>query len=141
LDGQGLAPALERYAAEWSRQNNIGYELRLIGERSLPLAIEQALFRIVQEALANVTRHSLAENVEITLLFNQDHLILTISDDGQGFDLESEPHGFGLRSMKQRVEGMGGQMTIDTAPGQGTTLTGDIPIPQSSGNGWEEAHG
>jgi signal transduction histidine kinase len=112
-----------------------------MGERSLPLAIEQALFRIVQEALANVARHSLAQNVEITLLFNLDHLILTISDDGQGFDLVSRSHGFGLRSMKQRAEALGGQMTIDTAPGRGTTLTANIPVPQHGAHGQEEAHG
>ena len=141
LDSQGLAPALEEYAAEWSRQNKIGSELRLKGERSLPLEIEQALFRIVQEALANVARHSLAGNVEIALLFNLDHLILTISDDGQGFDAKSQPVGFGLRSMKQRAESLGGQLTVDAAPGRGATLTCNVPIPESNGNGQEEAHG
>ncbi|MCP4357045.1 MAG: HAMP domain-containing protein [Chloroflexi bacterium] len=141
LDSQGLAPALEVYATRWSRQNNIGSELRLKGKRSLPLEIEQALFRIVQEALANVARHSLAGNVEITLLFNLDHLILTVSDDGQGFDPKSQPTGFGLRSMKQRAEALGGQFTIDAAPGHGATLTCNVPIPESNGNGREEAHG
>ena len=63
-----------------------------------PLEIEQALFRIVQEALANVARHSLAGNVEIALLFNLDYLILTVSDDGQGFDPKIQPTGFGLRN-------------------------------------------
>jgi len=141
LDSQGLAPALEVYAAEWSRQNKIGSELRLKGERTLPLEIEQALFRIIQEALANVARHSLAENVEITLLFNLDHLILTVSDDGKGFDLQSQPTGFGLRSMKQRAETLGGRLALDTAPGRGATLTCNIPIPEANGNGQEEANG
>ncbi len=135
LDSQGLATALDVYAAEWSRQNSIGYELRLKGERSLPLAIEQALFRVVQEALANVARHSLAGNVEIALLFNVEHLTLTVSDDGQGFDPQSQPAGFGLRSMKQRSEALGGRFTIDAAPGRGATVTCHVPIPESIGNG------
>lgn len=136
LDSQGLAPALDVYAAEWSRQNNIGYELRLKGERSLPLEIEQALFRIVQEALANVARHSQAGHVEIALLFHVAHLILTVSDDGRGFDPESQPAGFGLRSMKQRTDALRGQFTIDAAPGRGATLTCNVPIPESNGNGY-----
>jgi len=141
FNSQGLAPALEVYTAEWSRQNNIGSELRLKGERTLPLEIEQALFRIVQEALANVARHSLARNVEIALLFDLDHLILTVSDDGQGIDPNNQRAGFGLRSMKQRTEALGGQFTIDAAPGRGATLTCNVPIPESNGNGREETHG
>lgn len=141
LNSQGLAPALDVYAAEWSRQNNIGIEFWLKGERTLPPEIMQALFRIVQEALANVARHSLAGNVEIALIFNLDHLILTVSDDGQGFDPNSQPAGFGLRSMKQRAESLGGQLTIDAAPGRGATLTCNIPIPESNGDGREEAYG
>jgi signal transduction histidine kinase len=141
LDSQGLAPALEAYAAEWSRQNDIDSALRFKGERSLPLEIEQALFRIVQEALANVARHSLAGNVEIALLFNVDHLTLTVTDDGQGFDPNSRSTGFGLRSMKQRAESLGGQLTIDAAPGRGASFTCNVPIPESNENGREEAHG
>ena len=135
LNGQGLAPALNDYTIEWSRQNRIDAELRLKDERPLPIEIEQGLFRIVQEALANVARHSQAENVEISLRFNYDHLILTVSDDGQGFDPESSPTGFGLRSMEQRTESLGGQFTIDGLPGSGTTITCKIPIPESNGNG------
>jgi NarL family two-component system sensor histidine kinase LiaS len=141
LDGQDLAQAVERYAAQWSRQNEIVSELRLKGRRPLPLEIEQAMFRIIQEALANVARHSLADNVEIALLFNLDHLILEIVDDGQGFGPETQPDGFGLRSMQQRAESLGGQLTIDAAPGRGATLTCNIPIPESNGHIWEKAHG
>jgi signal transduction histidine kinase len=137
LDSQSLAPALDDYAIEWSRQNNIDSELRFKDERPLPIKIEQALFRIVQGALANVARHSLAGKVEIVLQFNLDHLILTLSDDGQGFDSKSTPTGFGLRSMKQRTESLGGQLTIDAVPGRGVTLTCKVPIPESNGNDQE----
>jgi len=141
LEGQGLAPAVEIYAAEWSRQNEISYQLRLKGERSLPLEIEQALFRMIQEALANVARHSRADSVEIGLIFNRDYLILTVSDNGLGFDPQSQPTGFGLRSMKQRAEALGGQLTIDAALERGATLTFTIPIPKPNGNSGENAHG
>ncbi|UCH60361.1 MAG: sensor histidine kinase, partial [Anaerolineales bacterium] len=137
LENQGLAPALDNYAIEWSRQNRIAAEVRLANERPLPIEIEQALFRIVQEGLANVARHSKAGNVEIDLRFNLDHLILTLSDDGQGFEPKSSPTGFGLRSMNQRAESLGGNFTIDAVPGRGTTLTCRIPIPESNRNGQE----
>lgn len=137
LDGQGLAQALDNYAIEWSRQNRIGAKFHQEDERPLPIEIEQALFRIVQEALSNVARHSMAGKVVIDLRFNLDHLILTLSDDGQSFEPESPPSGFGLRSMKQRTESLGGKFTIDAVPGGGTTLTCKIPIPQSNGNGQE----
>jgi len=137
LENQGLAPALDNYAVEWSRQNSIAAQVRLENARPLPVEIEQALFRIVQEALANVARHSQAENVEIDLRFDLDHLILTLSDDGQGFVPKSSPNGFGLRSMNQRAESLGGTFTIDAVPGRGTTLTCRIPIPESNRNGQE----
>lgn len=137
LESQGLAPALDNYAIEWSRHNRIAAEVRLSNQRSLPIEIEQALFRIVQEALANVARHSQAGNVEIDLRFNLDHLILTLSDDGQGFEPKSTPTGFGLRSMNQRAQALGGNLSVDALPGRGTTLTCRIPIPQSNSNSQE----
>jgi NarL family two-component system sensor histidine kinase LiaS len=137
LENQGLGPALDNYAVEWSRHNRITAEVRLANQRPVPVEIEQALFRIVQEALANVARHSQAGNVEIDLRFNQDHLILTLTDDGQGFEPKSSPTGFGLRSMNQRAQALSGNLTVDALPGHGTTLTCRIPIPQPNHNGQE----
>jgi NarL family two-component system sensor histidine kinase LiaS len=137
LEDQGLGPALDNYAGEWSRHNGIAAEVRLANQRPVPIKIEQALFRIVQEALANVARHSKAGNVEIDLRYNRDHLILSLSDDGQGFEPNNSQTGFGLRSMNQRAEALGGNLTIDTVPGSGTTLTCKIPISQSNRNDQE----
>jgi len=137
LENQGFAPALKNYAIEWSRQNRITAEVQLANERPLPIEIEKALFRIVQEALANVARHSKAGKVEIDLRFNLDHLSLTLFDDGQGFEPESSLTGFGLHSMSQRTEALGGNLTIESVPGRGTTLTCKIPIPESNRNGQE----
>jgi NarL family two-component system sensor histidine kinase LiaS len=132
LDDRGLASAVNHYAVEWSRQTGIAAEVHLANERHLPIAIEKALFRVVQEALANVARHSKAGKVEMDLRFDSEDLILTLSDDGQGFEPKSAHIGFGLRSMKQRVESLGGNFTVDTIPGRGTTLIFRIPIPESS---------
>ena len=136
-----MVPALKLHAAEWSRQNEIHSSLQLKGEQPLPLEIEQSLFRIVQEALANVARHSMARNVDMTLLFKQEHLILKVADDGEGFDSKSQPSGFGLRSMKQRAEALGGEFAVEAAPERGTTLTVKIPIPESNGSNREKADG
>ena len=133
LSNHGLAAALEVFAAEWSRQNNISCDLRFAGKRSLPLEIEQTLFRIVQEALANIARHSLAGTAEIVLHYHLDHISLTVVDDGQGFDPTGQPAGFGLRSMKQRAESINGQLAVTSSPGHGTTVTCNIPVPESSG--------
>ena len=137
LENQGLGPALDNYAIEWSRQNRITAEVRLANVRPVPIEIEQALFRIVQEALANAARHSKAANVEIELRFNRDHLTLTLSDDGQGFEPKNSQTGFGLHSMHQRAEALGGNLSIETVPGQGTTLTCRIPISETNRNGQE----
>ena len=135
LENQELATALDKTAIEWSRQNRIKTEIHLANARPLPIEIEQALFRIVQEALANVARHSKAGKVEIDLRYTLDHLILTLSDDGQGFESKNSPTGFGLRSMNQRAEALGGNLSIDSVPGRGTTLTCRIPISELNRNG------
>ena len=109
LDDKGLASAVRKYAADWSRQNGIRSEVRIQGERSLPLDIEQPLFRIMQESLANVARHSKANNVEIGLIYANGEVILTVIDDGGGFDISRTNSGFGLISMGQRVEPLGGE--------------------------------
>jgi signal transduction histidine kinase len=137
LENQDLALAVDNYAIEWSLRNGIAAEVRLADQCPVPIEIEQALFRIVQEALANVARHSKAGNVEIEFRFYLDHLILTLSDDGQGFEPKSTPNGFGLRSMNQRAEALGGNLTVQSLPGRGTTLICRIPIQQSNRNGQE----
>ena len=86
LEGKGLAAALGEYAEDWSRQNGIAAEVHVQRQRSLPLEIEQTVFRIVQEALANVARHSDASSVEINLIYTKDIISCSIHDDGDGFD-------------------------------------------------------
>ena len=124
-----------QYAADWSRQNGIKPEVRVQGERSLPLDIEQPLFRIMQESLANVARHSKANNVEIGLIYANGEVTLTVTDDGCGFEIGKTSTGFGLISMGQRVEPLGGDLTVESTPGIGTTVSCIVPVSSPGENG------
>lgn len=123
LQGQGLAGALREWGAGWSQQCGIPLEIHVAGERSLNADTEQALFRITQEALSNIARHSRAQTVKVDLAFGANDLRLSICDDGQGFDPQVPSAGFGLRSMRERAERLpSGSFEIITAPEHGTTL-------------------
>lgn len=129
LDGRGLGAALRDYIADWSRQNSIVAEVRVQGERTLPLSMEQALFRVCQEALANVARHSSATNVGIHLALEHDRLDLRICDNGKGFDSDAaRTKGVGLRSMHERAAALGGSCEVASTPGTGTTITLCCPL-------------
>ncbi len=140
LEGKGLATAVREYGALWSRQSGIRYEVRISGERTLPLAVEQTLFRIMQEALANVSRHSEASNVAIGLDYVNGHISLTVADDGRGFDINGEQTGIGLVSMRERAEVLGGTFAVESSLNKGTTVLCTIPVTASDTNGQEEAH-
>jgi two-component system, NarL family, sensor histidine kinase LiaS len=124
LDGKGLAEALRSYVADWSRHHQIEAQVSLSGERPLPLPLEQALFRVAQEALANVARHSGAQTVAVRLAWQEQTVTLTISDNGCGFHPgEGQPAGVGLASMRERIEAVNGRLTINSLPQQGTLIT------------------
>ena len=137
LEGKGLAEALRDYAADWSRGSEIPAEVRVRGEREVPLEVEQALFRVAQEALANVARHSKAKNVEIDLDYDADALTLCVSDNGRGFDLAAPNKGFGLKSMRERLTRLDGRAVVESAPGSGTRVTCFCPsgCPDENGAG------
>ncbi len=124
LEGKGLAAALREYTARWSEGAEIPSEFHVQGEREIPLEVEQALFRVAQEALANVAKHSGADKAEVDLTYTTDALTLRISDDGRGFDpRQSAGGGFGLESMRERLVRLGGHVNVDSAPGKGTRVT------------------
>jgi signal transduction histidine kinase len=131
LETGGLAPALHRYAIDWAHHSDIEIEMQVHGEGTLPLQVEQTLFRIAQEALANTARHSQARHAEIALIYNEDAVTLTIVDDGRGFDPGDQQSGVGLQSMRERAEMIGGTLTLRTQPGEGTLVSVrcDLPSP------------
>ena len=102
--------------------------LTVQNERSLPLDVEQAVYRFIQEALANVSRHSKAKRVDISLVYNPESLQVIIADDGHGFDMNQKAKGMGLRSMRERISSIRGTVQIQSAPGQGTRLIAQLPI-------------
>ena len=132
LEGKGLAGALRDYVRGWSQSAEIPAEVHVRGEREVPLQVEQALFRVVQEALANVARHSGAKRAEVDLIYTAATLTLRVSDDGRGFDpADDRDQGFGLQSMRERMEGLGGRVSVESAPGEGTRVTCVCPLDDS----------
>ena len=129
LDDRGLGPALRDLAAAATERQGMCIDLSISGERRLPLEHEQALFRIVQEALANVARHSGERAAQVALCCADDHVDLTVSDRGHGFDCRA-PRGagsIGLESMAERAGALGGTLSIDSTPGRGTVITVRLP--------------
>jgi NarL family two-component system sensor histidine kinase LiaS len=128
LDGKGLATALRDYTQDWSRGSEIPVEFHVKGERKVPLEVEQALFRVAQESLANVAKHSGATSAEVELSYNGDTVTLEVSDNGGGFDPQQKPgSGFGLQSMRERMERLGGRLEIESKPGAGTRVLCTCP--------------
>ena len=123
MKGKGLLPAIEEYAENWSKRNHVILNMNIRGERSLPLNVEKSLFRIVQEALANVAWHSHASKVDIVFNFRSDFLLLTIRDDGDGFNIDQpKRQGMGLRSMRERAELISGELIVDSRINLGTKV-------------------
>ena len=128
LDDLGLIPALEWQAREVWRNADVRVTVRAdsVAEE---LGDEQktCIYRVVQEALRNVTRHASAKQVEIRLTQNERVLHLTIEDDGQGFSPEREK-GVGLLGMQERVRRLNGSFQVNSEPGHGTTIRVDLPV-------------
>jgi signal transduction histidine kinase len=107
-------------------------------DRRLPSDVEAALFRFIQGAIGNIAQHSRAKNAIIVLEYQDDELLLHISDDGEGFDIseitdvEESGRGRGLFSMRERVGLLGGTSSIESQLGQGTTVWARVPI------GWSD---
>jgi signal transduction histidine kinase len=129
LEGKGLVDALHDYTEDWSRRTAIVAQVNVSGERPLPLPVEQPLFRVAQEALSNVARHSRAQIVTIYLAWQDDTFTMTIADDGRGFDTTSTAYGMGLGSMQEWLAQLNGRLTIHSTPGQGSKLIATLPLP------------
>lgn len=129
LQGRELAAALREYIATWSRQSGIGADLRVADVGILPLPVEESLWRVAQEALSNVARHSHATSVRVSLACEHGKVTLAIMDNGQGFDTSAGHHsGVGLHSMQERMELLGGTVTVQSKPEEGTHILVECPI-------------
>ncbi|HWT38053.1 MAG TPA: response regulator [Paraburkholderia sp.] len=131
----GIVSALEWLVDEFNRRNAIPCELRIEGgEPALSDAPATAVFRIVQASLTNVARHAKATHVDVSLVSTADRLELRVRDDGRGFDREAARRGYsyGLLGMYERARLIGATLSIDSAPGAGTTVSIHIPLDGGS---------
>ncbi|UCH87027.1 MAG: response regulator [Dehalococcoidia bacterium] len=139
LDEVGLRPALREYVSRYREEQSLEVALALPvlspvegpeGDERLPAPLETALFRIVQEALANVAKHAQAHRVDVALMWDEAHVILRLTDDGRGFDPQAPRPGthLGLWSMRERVEQLGGRFEVESTLGTGTAVKAIIPL-------------
>ncbi len=140
LEDKGLAPAIRAYAEDWSRQSGIELQVNIKNERQLPLDVEQMIFRIIQEALANVARHSQAGRAAIGLSYNKLDITCTVNDNGIGFDPKENPNGFGIRSMQERAKSLGSEIIIESALDHGTRISFTVPLEKPGKNNREVIH-
>lgn len=141
LDDLGLVPALRWFAQSFQPRWGVNCEFRLIGEAvRLPADTETVIFRIVQEALNNVARHAQAHNATVSLETQPDAVVVTISDDGRGFDIAALGHGqrtrsgWGLLGIRERSRLLRGDCVIQSTPGQGTTVRVTLPRQEETEN-------
>lgn len=125
---KGLPATIREYVFEWESRNTAQATMNIDSPRRLDIMVEQSIFRIIQESLANVARHSQACHVELNLVYGSDFLRLIVADDGCGFDVRKKLTGLGLRSIQERVESIGGWVTLESEAGQGTRITIEVPI-------------
>jgi len=130
MNGTRFDETLNEYIIEWAHQTGIEANLEVTGSIELPLEIKQAIYRVMQEALANVARHSSAEKIDVTMLSGDHSVEFCIKDDGVGFDMGQQHAGMGLESMRERVESLNGRFSIQSEPGQGTKICLTIPTEQ-----------
>jgi signal transduction histidine kinase len=130
LDDFGLVPAVERLTESFAEQTGIDVEfVHNITDSRLPPGIETALYRIVQESLTNVVKHARAGHVSIVLTGKDGSVSILVEDDGVGFEpSRTRGDGLGLLGMRERVELLGGRMTVESRPGAGTTFVAEVPV-------------
>lgn len=132
LETEGLVAALTKQADALRARHQIEVRTNLGDEPQVSLNIKEALYRVAQEAMQNTVKHAQASQVELSLAVASDWLVLEVKDDGLGFDPSQEfPGHLGLRSMRERVESLGGELTIDSAQQMGTRVLVHIPIIES----------
>ena len=143
LEEAGLPEALGEMASRWSETSTVELSFATTGEpRPLLAEVEMTLFRVAQEALANVAKHAKASKVGLTLSYTDQAVLLDVRDDGVGFLAEqvgggngrpADGHGFGLEGMRQRLRRVAGSLEIESAPGDGTAVSATVPAISAEG--------
>ncbi|ABE46189.1 PAS/PAC sensor signal transduction histidine kinase [Polaromonas sp. JS666] len=130
LDDLGLGPAIEWLAQNFSQRSGVACTLSVDDEVELHEPYATAVFRIVQESLANVAKHAEASRVEVKIERTVEAVTLRVADNGRGFSLAAprNPNSLGLLGLRERAQLLKGAVTIDSQPGQGTRIDVRIPI-------------
>lgn len=129
LQEQGLATALNDYTLLFGAQEHILVYLEVQGDNQhLPPAVAEALYRVAQEALHNVAHHAKATRVDIQLHITPERVLMTVEDNGVGFDPGRAHRGLGLANMQERVMALGGRLALDSTIGVGTAITAEIEL-------------
>jgi len=139
LDDLGLVPALQAYAERFSEHWATKATVTVDGlRRRLPADVELVLYRVVQEALTNIAKHSSASLARVSLSRRRNEVTLLIQDNGVGFEsgekTQSNGHGLGLFGMSERLGLVGGNIRIESARGRGTTITAHVPVGLKRGS-------
>jgi signal transduction histidine kinase len=139
LDALGLEPALEALAERAGQSGSLSVDLHVdlafdSGRETSRLTreVEDAIYRLVQEALANVAKHSGASHAAVTVRESAETVDVEVRDEGVGFDADEMAPGFGILGMRERVALFGGTITIETAPGAGTVLRLSLPVARAA---------
>lgn len=126
----GLVDALRDFCSNVSESTGIPFDFQTFGiEQRLESSIEIMIYRIVQELVNNIVKHAYAKEAIVQLMKNENTILLTVEDDGKGFDPNKiKTSGAGMRNIQSRVDYLKGQMEIDSKPGEGSTFIIQIPI-------------
>jgi len=136
LQNEGLVAALSKHGASMQARHHIAVETEFCEEPQLSFDCKEALYRIAQEALHNIVKHARATRASIRLASDGDGVTLEVRDNGAGFDPRGEfPGHLGLKSMRERIEKLGGTLTIDSAPGRGATVVARVVCSRRAARG------
>jgi signal transduction histidine kinase len=133
LERFGLVETMRRYAIDFGQQNEVRVDLALEPVDGVSIKTEAVLFRTFQEAMHNVAKHAKATSVRVALQRADDGTDLAVEDDGVGFDPTevgdrvTSAGSLGLRQMRERIEGRGGRLDVDSRPGRGTRVRARVP--------------
>jgi two-component system NarL family sensor kinase len=132
LSESGLVKALKRHCAKLRKRHSLAIEFSACQEPPLSIYQQEALYQIAREALWNVIKHANATHVDISLMSGDGQVILSVRDNGVGFDRATLSEGgmMGLRNAEERTKLAGGSFQLRSRPGQGTQITVQIPIQQ-----------
>ncbi|MED3625195.1 PAS domain S-box protein [Neobacillus thermocopriae] len=132
LDDLGLVPAIRSYLTRYSDHYNIDVYFDCALNKRLDISIELTIYRIIQEALTNIWKYADVNEASVTVREMDDVVRVMIEDKGKGFDPESHTTGVGLFSMDERARSVGGNLTVNSSPGEGTRIILEVPINKQS---------